>query len=162
MKKTLTLAAAVIMLFMSACKKDGSNKKSISGDNGWTLDGVSYKTGLTYKTTTSGGEPTTLINFWEAAPNADHRVNGVAVSFKQSPTASGTFHLKGGVGGTLAADEFELAASTLTKTDAYLGTTVDITVTVTGGKLKIVIPEISLKSTTGDPDVKLSGTVQEM
>ncbi|MCO5948823.1 hypothetical protein [Mucilaginibacter flavidus] len=162
MKKAFTLMVAVLVLFTIACKKDSTTKKAASGENSWILDGVTYKTGITSRANTSGGDKTTLINFWTAVPTSDFRVNGVSVSFATVPTASGTLKLKGGVGGTLTANQFELAASTLTKTYAYLGADVDITVTVTGGKVKVVIPEITLKCTTSDPDVKLSGTVQEL
>ncbi|MEO6631099.1 MAG: hypothetical protein ABIN13_05230, partial [Mucilaginibacter sp.] len=141
---------------------DSTTKKTAGGENSWTLDGVTYKTAISNKGLTSGGDVTFLVNFWAAAPNADLRVNGVAVSFKEAPTASGTFQLKGGVGGTLAANQFELAAATLTNTYAYLGPNIDISVTITGGKIKIVIPEIMLKNAAGGADVKLSGTVQEL
>lgn len=45
---------------------------------------------------------------------------------------------------------------------AYNSVGVKVRVTVTGGKLKIVVPDVSMMSTTGQPSVKLTASVQEM
>jgi hypothetical protein len=161
MKKLLPLVAIALILFTGACKKKDS-EVTPGGGGSWTLAGVSYKIAITNRSPTSGSNPTILLNFWDAVPTADLKVNSVAFSFKETPTTSGTYQLVGGVGGTLTAKQFEIAAGTHTLYYAYLGTAVDVTVTVTNGKIKIVLPEITLKSTSSQPDAKLTGTFQEL
>lgn len=153
--------AAALLLFTVGCKKSETTTTT-SGNSSWTLAGITYKAAITNRTPTSGSNPTFLFNFWDAAPTADLKVNSLALSFKEVPTTSGTYQLVGGVGGTLTAKQFELAAGTHTLYYAYLGATMDVAVTVTGGKVKVVIPEITLKCTTAQPDAKLTATVQEL
>lgn len=151
---------ALAFALCSACKKDDSAKAT--GDNSWTLAGVTYKTTIGYKTTTSGGSVTALYNFFDATPSATVKVNSLSLSFVEAPTASGTYQLVG-VGQAKTAKQFEIAAGTVAPLAyAYIGSSVDIAVTVTGGKVKVVIPEISMKCTTTNPDVKLTASVQEM
>lgn len=159
MKKLMPIITVTLLLFMGACKKD--SKTETSGDNSWTLGGVAYKTAITYKTTTSGGTATILYNFWDATPSATVKVNALALSFVEAPAASGTYQLVA-TGSAKTSKQFELSAGTVAPLYyAYIGPSVDVTITVTGGKIK-VIPEVSLKCTTTQPDAKLSGTVQEM
>ena len=144
----------------SGCKKD--DKTEVSGDSSWTLAGTTYKTAITYKGTTSGGTPMTMINFWDAQPTATLKVNSVALSFVETPTTTGTYQLVS-TGAAKTSKQFELSAGTVAPLYyAYIGSPIDITVTVTGGKVKVVIPEISLKCTTSSPDAKFTGTFQEM
>lgn len=158
MKKTLTLLFAAAMLIAAGCKKSDSNTPS--GNNSWTLAGVTYKTAITNKSTTSIGN--TLIYFWDAQPTTDLKVNSIALSFKTAPTTSGTYKLVGGAGGTLTGNQFELSAGTHTSAYAYIGAAMDVNITVTNGKARIEIPEITLKSTSSSPDAKLSASVQEL
>ncbi len=160
MKKLLSIAAAAILLF-SACKKSDTAAPSTNAESTWTLAGVTYKGTISYKATTSGGD--ILANFWDGTPSATVKVNSLALSFKQDPTTSGTYQLVG-IGTTPAGKQFQLSAGTAAGAAyAYIGpATVDVTVTVTNGKIKAVIPEVNMKSTTTAPDAKLSATVQEM
>ena len=144
----------------SGCKKD--DKTEVSGESSWTLAGTTYKTAITYKTVTSGATPVTLVNFWDAQPTATIKVNAVALSFINPPTTTGTYQLVG-AGTATTSKQFELGAATVASSAyAYIGSPLDITVTVTGGKIKVVIPEITLKCTTGSPDAKFTGTFTEM
>ncbi|QKJ32777.1 hypothetical protein HQ865_24470 [Mucilaginibacter mali] len=159
MKKLITLMALAVA-FCSACKKDKS--ETASGDNSWTLAGTTYKTAITYKTTTSGGTATILYNFWDATPSATVKVNSLALSFVEAPSASGTYQLVA-TGQAKTARQFEISAGTTAPLYyAYIGTSVDVQVTVSSGKIKVTLPEVSLKCTTSSPDAKLTGTVQEM
>jgi hypothetical protein len=160
MKKLLTLVA-VALLFLGACKKDKTEE--VAASSTWTLGGTTYKSLITYKTTTSGGTPMTLINFYDATPSATVKVNALAMSFVESPSASATYQLVG-VGQAKTAKQFEISAGTSAGLAyAYIGpAAVDVTITVTGGKVKVTIPEIAMKGTTATPDVKLTATVQEM
>jgi hypothetical protein len=161
MKKLLSIAAAAFLLF-SACKKSDSAITPSTASGSWTLAGTTYKVAITNRSPTSGSNPTILFNFWDAAPTSDLKVNSVGLSFKEAPTTSGTYQLVGGVGGTLTAKQFQLAAGTHTLYYAYLGATVDVTVTVANGKVNVVLPELTLKCTTSQPDAKLTGTLQEL
>ncbi|MFD2144203.1 hypothetical protein [Mucilaginibacter antarcticus] len=160
MKKLLLLICAGALLFTIGCKKQ-DQEVAPQGNGSWTLAGVSYKANVTYKGPTSHGE--FLINFWESAPTADLKVNSLALSFKEDPTTSGTYQLVG-YGTTLSGKQFTLAAGTKEGLAyAYIGATnIDVTITVTGGKAKVVIPEITLKGASGQADAKLSASVQEM
>lgn len=152
---------AVAFALCSACKKDKT--ETASGDNSWTLAGTTYKTSLSYKTTASGSGANILYNFYDATPSSTVKVNAMTASFIETPSASGAYQLVG-VGQAKTAKQFELSAGTTAPLYyAYIGTAaVDVQVTVTGGKVKIVIPEVTLKCTTSSPDAKFTATVQEM
>jgi hypothetical protein len=159
MKKLLILMFAAVAI-SGACKKEDSPKTT--ADSSWTLNGTTYKAMVSNKGATSGGTVTTLINFWDAVPTTSLKVNSLALSFFESPTTSGTYQLVG-VGAAKTAKQFELSAGTTAPLYyAYIGSAVDVTVTVTAGKVKVVIPEVTLKCTTSNPDVKLTASVQEM
>jgi hypothetical protein len=159
MKKLLSMAAAAILLF-SACKKDETNAP-VSNESTWTLAGVNYKATITYKAPTSQND--ILLNFWDGTPSATVKVNSVALSFKQDPTTSGTYQLIG-YGTTPVGKQFTMAAGTKEGAAyAYIGANpVDVTVTVVNGKIKAIIPEVTLKGASGNPDAKFTATLQEM
>jgi len=163
MKKLLPLIA-IVLLHLGACKKstDSSTTPTTTGDNSWVLAGVSYKTLISIRTLTSGGTVNTLFNFYDVVPSATAKINSVTLSFVTAPTASGTYQLVG-VGQAKTATQCEIAVGTAVPSAyGYIGASTDITVTVTGGKVKIVVPEITLKGTTGQADAKFSGSLQEL
>ncbi len=149
-----------VIIFTMGCKKNEA-EATPQGNGSWTLAGVTYKANVTYKATTSQGD--ILLNFWEATPSATVKVNSLALSFKENPTTSGTYQLVG-YGTTLTSKQFTLAAgSSAGAAYAYIGANaVDITLTITNGKVKVVIPEITLKGASGQADAKLTASVQEM
>ncbi len=155
--------AAVILLATGACKKSDTTANT-SGKSTWTLGGTSYTTVFSYRNVTGGGSSNTLLSFYDSIPSGSNpNVNSVNFTFNTAPTASGTYQLSGTVGGTLTATQCELSAGGAGKSYAYIGTPVNITVTVTGGKITIVVPEITLKSTvSGTADAKLSASVTEI
>ncbi|RYU89342.1 hypothetical protein EWM62_13505 [Mucilaginibacter terrigena] len=157
MKKILFIMAAAMLVF-AGCKKDKTEKTG--GNNTWTLAGTTYKVAYTNKSATSGARPSTLVIFADAGFN-DPKVNTFNLSFATPPTASGTFQLMGGAGGDITGNQFELFAGGDGKAYAYLGTAIDVAVEVTGGKIKVTIPEIMLKSASGGADVKLTASVYE-
>lgn len=67
-----------------------------------------------------------------------------------------------GMGMALNANNFQMSAGGPAGVYAYNSVGVKVRVTVTGGKLKIVVPDVSMMSTTGQPSVKLTASVQEM
>jgi ribosomal protein L21E len=65
-------------------------------------------------------------------------------------------------GSATASNQVEVFAGSSAGVYAYRGAAINVTVTLSGGKYKVVIPEITVMGTAGTPDVKLSGTFQEM
>jgi len=158
MKKAFILVIT-IALFAAGCKK---SDVAASVDSSWTLGSTTYKAALSNKGTTSGGTPTTLISFFDAIPvGASPTVNSINFTFLTAPTASDSYELVG-LGTALNANRVQLSAGGPGGTYAYNSTGVKVQVTVTGGKVKIVIPEVSMMSTSGQPAVKLTASVQEM
>nr|WP_294944941.1 hypothetical protein [uncultured Mucilaginibacter sp.] len=157
MKKLLTLMAAALVILIAACKKDSTETP---GDNSFTLGSATYKIGWTNNGLTSGGN--TLIIFSDKQPmGADPVLNTVNISFKTAPTASGTYQLVG-VGAATTSKQFELSVGHLTDAYAYIGTSVDVQITVSGGKTTVTIPSVTLKSTSGKPDETFTANVHEL
>ena len=158
MKKAFILLIT-LGFFASGCKKDDV---AASVDSSWTLGTTTYKAAMSNKGTTSGGTSNTLLSFWDAVPvGASPTVNSINFTFLTSPTTSGSYELVG-MGTTLNANNFQMSAGGPAGVYAYNSTGVKVQVTVAGGKLKIVVPEVSMMSTTGQPAVKLTASVQEM
>jgi len=162
MKRILTMTCIALTLFAVGCKKD---KKESSSDYGsWTLAGKTYKVAYSAKTTTSGGTPTTLYIFSDAVlTGSNPTANTFNLSFKTPPTSSGSYELVSVATSNLTDKQFQLSAGgSATGTYAYIGSTIGIHVTVNNGKIEIAIPEITMKSTSSQPDAKFSATVKEM
>jgi hypothetical protein len=160
MKKLLIIAAAALLIFTGACKKDKTEEPA-KGKNTWALNGTEHTVAYTNKSETSGSTPTTLLIFADAPFNAA-AVNTLNFSFIVPPAASGTYQLVG-VGAAKTDKQFELFAGSAAGAYAYIGTSVDIEVTVNSGKVTVTIPEIALKSTkSGEADAKLTASVYEL
>ena len=159
MKKAFILLIT-IALFSAGCKK---SDVSASVDSSWTLGTTSYKSAASLRVITSGGTPNTLINFYDVAPNGSNTasINSAVFTFLNPPTTSGSYELVG-IGTALNANNFQLAAGGPAGVYAYIGTGVKATVTITNGKAKIVVPEVMLKSTSSQPDIKFTASVQEV
>jgi len=158
--KKLLLLVITIALFTTGCKK---NDVTASVDSSWTLGSTTYKSAASLRVTTSASTPNTLINFYDVAPNGSNTasLNSATFTFLTPPTASGSYELVG-IGTALNANNFQLAAGGPAGVYAYIGTGVKVQVTVTGGKVKIVVPEVMMKSTSSLPDAKFTASVQEM
>src|SRR5262249_32646582 len=92
-------------------------------------------------------------------------MNICTVYFSTYPTAGGTFHVATvGSAITLTGTQIGVTAE-IGATSTYYASTgldgVDATVTLVGGKLKVVIPEIWVKIPAGKDSLKLSGTILE-
>ncbi|MEO6150866.1 MAG: hypothetical protein ABIN95_11720 [Mucilaginibacter sp.] len=173
MKKLFTIAAAALVLFTSACKKDDSKKEEETpGTSTWTLDGNTYTTKYNdHDGSTSSGSA--FYFFWDAIPaNESVKFHSINFDFASAPTTSGTYQLVS-VGDAPTGKQFTLSAGYGSIAEAgtptgdsygyvYLGTPIDVTVTVTGGKISVVIPEISVKSSLGGADVKLKASIKEI
>jgi hypothetical protein len=168
MKKVLTMMAAALVLLTSACKKEDSAKEetttSGTGTNTYTLGGTTYTVVYSGVTQTNGKYN---YIFADRTPAAG-MFNFLSVSFKTAPT-SGTYQLISLADNApiSAANQCQIGASNNTTLGyGYIGTgAVNIDVVVTGGKIKITIPEISVieSATSGSTaTVKLSGTVKDI
>lgn len=160
LKTSLFALTALVILFTPGCKKEGEDEiipNTVIAGN-WKLGTNSYKVAYTSKGTTSGGG---VIAIFADAILTSPTVNTLNLTFKTTPTVSGTYQLVG-IGASTIDKQVELFAGNSTTVYAYIGTAVNIEVTVTGGKVKVVIPEVLVKATTGSSDVKLSATVQEL
>jgi hypothetical protein len=163
LKNSLFAITALVILLTSGCKKDGEDEiipNTVIAGN-WKLGANSYKVAYTSKGTTSGGGSTGVIAIFADAILTSPTVNTLNLTFKTTPTVSGTYQLVG-IGASTTDKHVELFAGNSTTVYAYIGAAVNIEVTVTGGKVKVVIPEVLVKATTGSSDVKLSATVQEL
>ena len=163
MKKVAAIMAMAVVLFTSACKKDENGTEVAAAATGsWTLGTNTYKVAFSNKGLTGGGNPVTLIIFADDANILSSNVHTLNLSFKTSPTTSGTYQLVGSVGGNLTSNQFELNAGSPAGVYVYLGAPVNVDVTVSGGKVKVVIPEITVKSSnSAQSDLKLSAILQE-
>jgi hypothetical protein len=156
MKKAFILVIT-LAIFAAGCKKKDAEP---SVESSWTLGTTTYKAALSNKGATSGGN--TLLSFWDAVPvGASPTVNSINFTFLTPPTTSGSYELVG-MGTALNANNFQMSAGGPAGVYAYNSVGVKVQVTVTGGKVKIVVPEVSMMSTTGQPAVKLTASVQEM
>ncbi|RWY52290.1 hypothetical protein [Mucilaginibacter gilvus] len=162
MKKLFFLMSTTVIILTASCSKSSSDPTP-TGDNTWTLGGTKHTVTFTNKGLTSGGTPSTLIIFADKIPvGADPAVNTLNLSFKTSPTASGKYTLIG-LGSTPTDKQFQLSAGGNGKAYGYIGVDTDVDITITGGKVKVTIPEVLLKSTTsGNPDQKITATIFEI
>ena len=135
MKKMLLAAAAATVLFAS-CKKD----KTATSDNTWKIGTTSYSGSVTVSgaTITGSSSGTTTASIFEA-------------NFAVLPTVSGTYNIV-----AFATDSNEVDITTGTGSllgGSFYGSTGNdhktATVTVTNGKVKVTIPEISVAPTLG-------------
>jgi hypothetical protein len=158
MKKAFILVIT-LAFFAAGCKK---SNVSASTESTWTLGSTSYKAVMSNKGPTSGGTSNTLLSFWDGVPvGASPTVNSINFTFLTPPTTSGSYELVG-MGTALNANNFQMFAGGPAGVYAYNSVGVKVEVTVTGGKLKIIVPEVSMMSTTGQPAVKLTASVQEI
>jgi hypothetical protein len=163
MKKIFTIIAAALVLFMGACKKSETVTPDSSSGNSYTVNGTSYK--VVYSTVTNVSGKYSIV-FADRTP-VSGEFNFLTVKFKAAPT-TGTYTVVTMAGDPpiANANECQIGASNNAAIGyGYIGAgtaPITIQVTVTGGKAKIVIPEITVQQTPSNANVKLSGTVQEI
>jgi len=176
MKKQRLLAVFFSILLFASCSKDKTDTKPADNTpatpttpdipaDGWKLGSTTYKQMMTVRQ-----EEQFLVNALDATSNP----NTFAVSFKAYPTASGKYKV---VGFTPDPDnpypymhlnDGEIIVVPTTANSGGNNTTYysigtdnkEATVTVTGGKFKIEIPEILVTSGNNDT-LKASGTIKE-
>lgn len=154
MSKNLTKTVLILSLFITffSCKKDSNDAgdSSTIPANGWKIGSANYTTVFSMRNLSHPNS----ISAFDAIPTADN-FNAVAVVFNNTTgIAAGTFKVVTKPNQSdLLANEIMVAPSTgySQSTGHYnkqyvtaLTETVDATVTITGGKAKIVVPQINI------------------
>jgi hypothetical protein len=143
MKKILLSALAVVAM-MSACKKDDDNNNGSSS---------SYKIGTTTytPTTVTYTDASKVLMGMSGTTAAD--LTQFSAIFNSTPTADASLTV---VPGIPAAGEVGIIATVGTNIYSIGATSVSAAVTVTGGKIKIVVPEFTASDAA---NTKVSGTL---
>ncbi len=164
MKRILLLIAATGCLF-SACTKKSSDSTTVTPSttiptNGWKLGTTSYSSAFVGRTGSA-----TLSAFDAIPSGSSPAANTCNVFFSAFPTAGGTYTIVQYPAATaLTSTQIGVTAGLFATSKTYYSTGIDAitaTVTVTGGKIKVEIPSVWVKNTTGGDSLKLTGTVLE-
>lgn len=146
----------ICLSILTACSNDSGDDNNDSSNiptNGWRIGTTNYATTFTIS---GAGLPTELA-FFDALPNANN-LNSVGVIFNSiTGIAAGTFKVVTKPNESdLLADEIMVSMGTGydQSTGQYdksyvtvIGESVNATVTITNGKVKIVIPQINIIQT---------------
>ena len=172
MKKVL-FSIAILGTLFAACSKSSTTTNPTNTNptptiptDGWKLDGTKHTQVVVVRQESQG-----LVN---ATDGTSGSINTFGAFFKTYPSASGSFKIAGFVPDAsapypnqkLAADEIVLIATvpnTSTGNKSYWTTGVEnkkATVTVTGGKIKVEVPEVAVTGGNNDT-LKLTGTITE-
>lgn len=168
-----TLFLLTITLALVGCKKEDSSSTSTTGSvptNGWRIGTTNYTTVLAMRNVAG---PNTVGAF-DRIPSSNGLNTAVVLFNNTTGIAAGTFKVLFKANQSdLLADEIIVGASTgyNNATGQYekqyatvLGQTVNATVTITGGKVKIVIPQINIISypiTASSISTNFAGTIAE-
>jgi hypothetical protein len=167
MKKIILPIIAFACLLAVGCKKSSTTNTPTVPSNGWMLGATSYTTFYGFRVV-DGSDNTMFLSVVDRNP-VDPAANSALVAFKQIP-AAGTYKVVAwtGVSSTLAANECAVSAGydqSSSSTHIYNSTgagTVYVTVSVSGGKFTIVVPEIAVANQSNASDVStLKGTLKE-
>jgi hypothetical protein len=168
MKKLLLSIVSAGILVASCSKKDDpapttptTTTPTIPTD-GWKLGATSYTSVVVARTGPNS------ISAFDAVPSGSSPTsNTLNVFFSAFPTASGTFAIvQYPSASPLTATQIGVTAAVTASSSTYASTGTDgisATVTVSGGKIKVELPEVWVKKTgSGSTDsLKVTGTVTE-
>lgn len=158
MKKVTTFFATAMILFFTSCKKENTSTDSGS----WQLGATTYKVAYSGKTQLSGSTSNTLYIFSDVVlQGSNPQANTLNLAFTAPPAASGTYQLVSSASSGITGNQVQVSAGSQSSSYAYIGSAVNVDVTVTGGKIQVVIPQVTMTSTSGQPTVTLSATVRE-
>lgn len=155
MKKILLSAAALTVLFAACSKSDDDNNASST----WKVGGTSY-TALTVSEDTS-----LLIGNLVAVSGTGNNVNSFAIIFDSAiPTANGTYKI---VSSPDSSNEVSIWAintsgSSMTSYTSSDWANANATVTVSGGKVSVSVPEVwAINDDNASDSVKISGSITQ-
>lgn len=169
-KVTMLLIAIAATLF--ACKKEDTSSSSGSiPANGWRIGTTNYTQALALRNVVMPNS----IGAFDAVPTANNLNTAVVLFNNTTGIAAGTFKVVFRANQSdLLADEITVGANVgynqttgqyATQYAVSPGQTVNATVTITGGKAKIVIPQINIvayPATPSSPTTTFAGTIQEL
>ncbi len=156
MKKITSIVMMVMVLLVASCQKESTTAEVGT----WTLGANTYKVAYSFKSQTSNGQ--TLFVFSDVViTGANTPANTVALTFATAPTASGTYQIVSSASGTVTGSQVQISAGNQSSAYAYIGSTVSVNVTVSGGKVKMVIPQLSMFGAGGQGNANLTATLTE-
>lgn len=168
MKKIIVGILSISVMFFASCEKkedpapappSAPTTPSIPTD-GWVLGTT------TYTTVYAGKSGANSLSAMDGVPSGSSpAVNTCNIFFETYPTADGTYSIvQYPSTSPLSATQVGITAGLHATSTSYASTGIDgisATVTVTGGKVKVEIPEVWVKVTGGTDSLKLSGTIIE-
>ncbi|QXV66204.1 hypothetical protein FPZ42_05600 [Mucilaginibacter achroorhodeus] len=159
MKKTLTLIFASVALLFTACSKDSD--LPIINESNWFLNGVSHVAVSSARTEASGSTAAKIV-FTDT--NKDRGAT-MTVYFKAMPKTAGVYTLVPGLGVGLGTDNIAVSATDDKLGSDFVysgaaGTTVQVSFT-SNGRIKVDIPEITLKSASKTDSYTFKSSVYE-
>ena len=164
--KHLLLSLTAISLLFASCKKSSSSSSTTTIPSaGWKLGTTSYTSAYVARFGVTGSAGTSVeLTALDALPTAS-APNKCTIYFPTYPTTGGTFHVAT-VGTTISLSATQIGVTAeIGATATYYASTgldnIDATVTVSGGKIKVVIPDVWVKIVGGTDSLKLTGTVLE-
>ncbi|MFY7964276.1 MAG: hypothetical protein ACOVO1_05220 [Chitinophagaceae bacterium] len=175
MKKNLRylLAVCSFSFFVFSCKKstdDTSSNSSTVPANGWRIGSTNYTTAFAMRNV---GQPNSIGAF-DAIPGGNNLNTAIVLFNNTTGIAAGTFKVVFKANQSdLLADEIMVGANTgYNQTSGQydkqyatvIGETVNATVTITGGKAKVVVPQINIISypvTASSISTTFTGTIAE-
>lgn len=159
MKRVAAFFVTAILFFSGACKKEDTN----TDDPGsWQLGATTYQVAFSGKTQLSGSTTNTLYIFSDVVlQGSNPQANTLNITFTAPPAASGTYQLVSSASSGITGNQVQVSAGSQSSSYAYSGGAVNVDVTVAGGKIKVVIPQVTMTGTSGQPAVTLSASVRE-
>ena len=155
----LPVISLMTLALLGGCRKSAVLPVERISDNTWSLDGKHFVT-ASNRIITAGGPESEIV--FQDSYISDLAI--LVIIFKNIPTSSGTYKLIRDTLDPLGDKEMNLVSkASNTGSCAYMGEPIDIQVTVTGGKVKLTIPEVNMKSyDPSKPAYKLSAAVYEL
>jgi len=157
--KKLLLSAVMMTALFAACKKDDDDNGGGTATNQWKINGTTY-TGITGGINASSG---TLMGSGLSGTNGGFFI--VEFNGTTFPATGGSFKI---VTDTAldANDEVVVSAvvGTMIGGASYTSTGTDgkmATVTVTGGKVSVTVPEINAQNDESSEVIKVSGNITQ-
>jgi hypothetical protein len=174
MKKYTTLFAFLLCISTTiiSCKKEteSSSNNTTIPTNGWRIGSTNYTTALAMRNV---GQPNSLGAF-DAIPGGNNLNTAIVLFNNTTGIAAGTFKVVTKPNQSdLLADEIMVSANTGYNQSSgqydkqyvtVVGETVNATVTITSGKVKVVVPQINIVSypiTASSTTSNFAGTIAE-
>lgn len=162
------LFVAFLGLALTQCSLEDPEFPSISPTSSanWKLGAITFKQYVAFRTDDSPSATTIAAADGISSPTV-LTVNSWSFQFSKLPTADGNYKIyPNDATAPIAADEVLITVSVPSLSKVYIATGKDATaatikVSVSGGKITIEVPEISVQEVTDKSLVKLNGKLVE-